>query len=99
MKKIVNFILLFVITFSTLHEYAYAAYDKDTCTVSEYVEEISFPSSHDDMCDIHFEYHQAYLLPEVSPLAYNSNIDKNNKIINLAYNFKTNIEFFIPPIV
>lgn len=63
LKSIVILVLLFMMGFSIVHEYAFAFYDEDHCSAAEYVSELDAPGSHGDICDIHFEYHQAFLLP------------------------------------
>ncbi|NOR58814.1 MAG: hypothetical protein GQ474_09870 [Sulfurimonas sp.] len=98
LKSLTTLALLFVISFSIVHEYVYAAYDDDHCSAMEYVCEFDSPQSHEDLCDIHFEYHQSYLLSQnlvLPDVDFKSGL---NKIDKETYNFKTNLEFYKPPI-
>ncbi|MCK9491012.1 MAG: hypothetical protein M0Q24_02895 [Sulfurimonas sp.] len=98
MKKLITLSLLFVIGFSILHEYVYVALEDDHCTVVEYISEFDTPQPHGDLCSIHFEYHQSYLLSKKVML---QNIDYKvtaNKTDKEIYNFKTHLEFYKPPI-
>lgn len=97
-KSLITLSLLFVLGFSMVHEYVFAFQDDDPCTVSEYVSEIEAPSSHGDICDIHYEYHQAFLLPQVTTLPQSSDLSSNTILCNEIYQFQANLEFFRPPI-
>lgn len=96
--KIVTFALLFVMSFSLVHEYIFAYYDNEHCSISEYISEQEMPSDHGDICDIHYEYHHLYITPEDDLLAY---VDAENFFRTYkkeSYQFQTNLEFFKPPI-
>ena len=56
------FVLLISISFQVLHAFAFTEIEKNACTVEEYTQELSGPVNHDDVCDIHFEYHHSYIL-------------------------------------
>ena len=62
-NRIVLFVLLFVMGFSVVHAYAFDLLDHDRCSVHEFVQEVDQPVAHGDMCDMHFVYHMAYVLP------------------------------------
>ncbi|WP_373001574.1 hypothetical protein [Sulfurimonas sp.] len=98
LRSLTTLALLFVISFSIVHEYVYAAYDDDHCSAIEYVSEFDKPSSHEDLCDIHFEYHQSYLLSQNTHLPDVDFKTTTNKIDKETYNFKTHLEFYKPPI-
>jgi hypothetical protein len=98
MKKLVTLIVLFVIGFSVIHEYVYVALDDDHCSAIEYISEFEAPQSHGAICEIHFEYHQSYLLSQEVLL---QDIDYKiipSKIDKEIYNFKTHLKFYKPPI-
>ncbi len=76
----------------------YVAHDDEHCSAVEYISEFDTPSSHDDLCDIHFEYHQSYLLSQNLVLPDVNFKSTTNKIHKETYNFKTNLEFYKPPI-
>ncbi len=101
MKKetLVTLALLFVIGFSIVHGFAFASFDNDHCSTTQYVAQLDNSQDHGDICDIHFKYHQMYLLSEnfiVPKLQTNSIkmiIDKE------SYNLSTYPTFLKPPIV
>ena len=98
-KSLVTLVLLFVMSFSILHEFTFAMIDEDHCSVVEYAHEIAGPVHKGDICDIHFEYHLAYILPQKQELAQNINIDSKPIILKESYTFTPNLDFIKPPIV
>jgi len=98
-KSIITLALLFAMSFSMVHEFVFAFHDDHPCTTTEYISEMERPSSFGDICDIHFEYHQAYLLPQVSVFIQEKSINLLPLAKNDSYNFKTYLDFFKPPIV
>jgi len=98
MKKLITLSLLFVIGFSVIHEYVYVALDDDHCSAIEYINEFDTPQPLGGICSIYFEYHQSYLLSQkmiLQNIDYKITTNQNDKEI---YNFKTNLEFYKPPI-
>jgi len=98
MKIIMTWAILFSFAFSSVHEFAYAFYDEDPCSVSEYVDEIAAPSQHDDICDSHFEYHHAYILPQVNVLISQTDLNTKPLLNKESYTFQANLDFMKPPI-
>lgn len=98
LRSLTTLALLFVISFSIIHEYVYAAYNDDHCSAIEYISEFDSPQSHEDLCDIHFEYHQSILLSKNLVLPDIDFKPTTNKIVKETYNFKTHLEFYKPPI-
>jgi len=98
LKNITALILLVALSFSIVHEYSVVFYDKDHHNVAEYVLELSGPSSHGDICDIHFEYHQSFLLSQNTKIPDIEYISVVNTTDKESYSFKTNLDFFKPPI-
>jgi len=97
-KSLVTFALLFVLSFSIVHEYAFAYVESDHSSVTEYVSELEGSSEHKNLCDIHFEYHQSFLLSEnatLSKLEHNSCKIATDKE---SYNFQIYLNFLKPPI-
>ncbi|MDQ7044422.1 MAG: hypothetical protein Q9M32_00715 [Sulfurimonas sp.] len=97
-KSIITLALLFTMSFSVVHEYVFAFYDNDHCNVEEYISELEAPSHHGDICDIHFEYHVAYILP--SAPRYQIEVPQKNsfhidKEIYLSFN---SLQLYKPPI-
>jgi len=98
-KNFVIFSLLCALSFSIVHEYVFTFYDNDHCNVSEYVAELDNSQHHGDICDIHFEYHLAYLLPSAT-----ISLQKIEKISELelqkeSYTQKITQDLIIPPSV
>jgi hypothetical protein len=107
-KSFVTFSLLLAISFSIVHEYAFAFYDEH-CNVTAYVEELQGSAvcttvtgesciCDDDMCDIHFEYHQAFLLLSESALFQVYNLRSDIILTKESYQFQTHLKFIKPPI-
>jgi hypothetical protein len=98
MKIIITLALLFSFAFSTVHEFAFAFYDEEHCSVSEYVDEINAPSEHDDICDTHFEYHHAFILPIQTVSIYTKNMTSKPNLYKEEYKFLADLNFIKPPI-
>jgi hypothetical protein len=86
-------------SFSIVHEYVFAIYDEDHCSVSEYVLELEAPSNHGDICDIHFEYHSSYILTQNNVFSYAKRLNFTTLFIHNSYDFKANPDLLKPPIV
>lgn len=97
-KSIVVLVLLFVMSLSIIHEFTFAYLDDDHCSTTEYVSELEGPIQKGDICDIHYEYHHAFLQPQYFVIL---DISTPNFLFTLkdeSYLFKNNLEFFRPPI-
>ena len=108
-KSFITFSLLFAISFSIVHEYAFAFYDDEHCDTTEYVQEFQGPVAHDidshessahedDICDTHFEYHQAFLLLPDTALLQEHALRSNLIPVKETYQFQTNLKSIKPPI-
>ena len=98
-NSFITFSILIALSFSIVHEFAFAAFDENQCSVSEFVSELDAPTGADDICDIHYEYHQAYMFPNA-----NISVQKIYKISELqikkeTYNIKITKDLIIPPSV
>ena len=100
MKKrgLITFVLLFVLGFSIIHEYAFTLLDSDHCTTSEFIAELDAPQNHGDICDIHFEYHQSFLLSSNFELTSVEFSSLSNEINHETYTKTTSQDFIKPPI-
>ncbi len=98
-RSLVTLALLFVLSFSIVHEYVFALHESEHhTTVTEYISELEVPPNHNDVHDIHFEYHQTYLLSEDTTLP---NLEHNSlKIATVkeSYHFQIYLNFLKPPI-
>ena len=97
-KSITILVLLFALGFSVVHEYTFAFYDKEHCSVTEYVHELSAPTAHGDICNFHFEYHQSFLLSQKTPLPYIEYLSLVQSSYNESYTFHIGTNLFKPPI-
>jgi len=89
--------LLFVLGFSIFHEYTFALNDDNHCVAMEYVHEFSEGSSNGDECDVHFEYHQLFVL---SPNVVIPNVEYTaftNPLYKKPYNFQIKLNLLRPP--
>ena len=98
-KSLVTFALLFVLGFSIVHEFAFANFDNNHCSTTEYIAELDNSQNHGDICDIHFKYHQAYLLSENFIVQNPHTNSLKIKIDKESYTLKTYSTFLKPPIV
>ena len=109
-KSFITLSLLLAISFSIVHEYAFAFYDDNHCNTAEYVEEFKGPVAHDidshessghedDICDIHFEYHQAFLLLPNAASFQDYSLCSNISIEKETYKSQINKKSIKPPIV
>ncbi|MDF1875620.1 hypothetical protein JHD48_07720 [Sulfurimonas sp. SAG-AH-194-I05] len=96
-KKLVSLVVLFVLSFSVVHEYAFAYFDDNHCTAVEYVSELETPSNHGDICDIHFEYHQSFVLQQLPHLSLFQKDSLSLLSDKETYTFETKLLFFKPP--
>ena len=100
-RKIVNILLLLAMSFSSLHAYAIDLLDSDHCEVSEYVQELSQPSDHDksgDICQIHHEFHIAFVLPEVTVVPNEPQFSSAPISTLFKHDFQSQKNFLKPPI-
>jgi hypothetical protein len=97
MKIIITLAILFSFAFSSVHEFAFAFYDNEHCSVSEYAQELESPSGHDDICDTHFEYHHATMFPQSSTKIQKIYLNNSPSIQKENYFFLTSIDLFRPP--
>ena len=98
-KSLITFSLLFVIGFSVVHEFIFTLHDNDHRVAVEYVSELNSPKHHGDLCDIHFEYHKAFLLAEHIPFKNPQYSFIKIQIDKESYDFKIHSYFLKPPIV
>ena len=100
-KDILTFLLLFTMSFQVLHAYVIDALDTHSCQVNEYVHEFSQSSSGDtqkhDICDIHFEFHTAFIIPQNVTIKQTDYLqEKPYSLIN-DYEYDASRNFLKPP--
>jgi len=105
MNRIINFLLLVVISFTIAHGVVLDTHQDEHCSVKEFVSEFSQPIQHDleehkgDLCNTHFMLHLSFLLPSSFSLLTMENI-KTIELFHASLNhyaYKENT--FRPPIV
>lgn len=97
-NSLISLALLFIMSFSLVHEFAFTYFDDDHCTASEYVAELEGPTEHGDICDIHYEYHNTYILPQNNTLLNEIRISYKQVSRDDSYLFKTYSKTIKPPI-
>jgi len=98
-KNKVIFLLLFIMSLYITHGLFFATHhEAHEHHVVEYMQEIQVPSSHDDVCDYHFVFHQVFLLPPAVTLYEDIQANLQPKFQAKSYFFKPLLEFYKPPI-
>jgi len=106
MNKLINLLLLVVMSFSIAHGVVLNDdYKTNHCSVQEYVSEFSEPIIHhknkhkNDACESHYMFHISFLLPDTfSLLLVNKKIFiRDSKLLTNTNTFPNNT--FRPPIV
>ena len=98
MRILISLVLLVSLSFSMAHEYVFAFYDTEHCDTTEYINELKAPSDHGDICDIHFEYHQAFILTPLIKLSKKPYTSAQIDLYSKEYTFSNILEFSKPPI-
>ena len=106
MNKLINLLLLVVMSFSIAHGVVIDTHDEEShCSVQEYVAEFSAPIHDDDLhehesdtCDSHYMFHISFLLPQNFSLFELTRTDVIAQPTFLAYPFLNTENSFRPPI-
>ncbi len=101
-RKLIAVLLLVAMNFSMLHAFTISFMDEHRHSVSEYMQEFSQPSAHDetgDICDIHHMFHMACLMPD--PVLFHVQIQLGRSPVSstLSYRFQTIHDSLKPPIL
>ncbi len=100
LKKLITFSLFFALSFNVMHDFAFALFDENHCTTTEYVSELEKPSSHHDICDVHYKFHQAIFLPTKEIILPKIELEYTELVsIDESYYFNNPQELFKPPII
>ena len=103
-KKLITLVLLFAISFSTLHAFAIDFLDTDQCSTSEYVAEIAHESAHHDhesgdICSVHHLFHTAFIIPVYEDFISEINTEDKPLSIQSSYTYNNLENFLKPPIL
>lgn len=109
MNKLINLFLLVVMFFSIAHGIVLNnAYEKNHCSVQEYVAEFSAPHEHgesheeehaNDACETHFMFHLSFLLPDTFTLSPVIQEEFNSSLQATLNHYAYQDNTFRPPIV
>ena len=100
-RKLVSILLLLAMGFSSLHAFAIDFLDGEHCEVTEYVQEFSQANAHDqngDICQIHHEFHIAFVLPEITLLPKKAHFSSATISTQAKHDFQSQKNFLKPPI-
>ena len=98
-NKLISLALLFVLSFSIVHEFAFIYLEGDHCSATEYFSELEIPSKHGDVCDVHYKFHQSIYFPaQVIILPKVETIHQDLVLISESYYFNNPLELYKPPI-
>ncbi len=74
-------------------------YDNNHCNITEYVGEFDSPTGdHGDICDTHFEYHHAFILPSLTRVSYIKKTPTKPHLYKENYSFLADLDYPKPPI-
>ena len=93
--------LLFAISFTTLHAFSLNFLDTEHCSVDEYIQEIEYKNMDElsgDVCDIHHEFHLPFLLPTTSILPSHAKHSDVPQTYLHVHHFTSPQSFLKPPI-
>ena len=96
-----TFLLLLAMSFQVLHAFVIDALDTHSCAVSEYVTEFSQSINddfHGDICNIHSEFHNPFLLPQEIKISNKINISEEPFTTFSSYEFPPYDTTVKPPI-
>lgn len=96
--KALTFLLLLSMSFSVTHGVFFAVYDSEHTEIHEHVSELTEASGHQEMCDLHAQYHNLDTINLES--VYIAEFKKliANNINDEIYLFEHKMNFFRPPI-
>ncbi len=100
-RKLISVLLLMAMGFSSLHAYAISFLDEDHCEVREYIQEFSQESTHNvknDICNIHHEFHIAFVLPEATLLPSQLQFSTATVMTLERHDYQPPKNFLKPPI-
>jgi len=103
-NKLITFVLLFAISFSTLHAFAIDYLDTDQCNTSEYIAEFSNESTHHnyksgDICSVHYLFHAAFIIPVYNDFISDINSEDKPLSTQSIYTYNNLENFLKPPIL
>ena len=99
-KNLFIAILLFAMSFNTLHAYVIDTLDTNECGISEYVYDFSTVDEHidGDICHIHAAFHTAFILHDHMIVLESVYISQRPAFSAKIYNYNPRNNFLKPPI-
>ena len=99
-RKLLTFVLLFALSFTSLHAFVIDALDTHSCNVQEYVHEFSSSDTHidGDICHIHAAFHTVVILSELSISLENITLNAVPHFFISSYEYTPYNTLFKPPV-
>jgi len=96
-RKLLNLLLLFTISFSTLHAYTIDMLDTKHNHMVEYVQDTEHLESDDGVCHIHHFFHISYIIPEKIVFTDTQAVVLKPLFFEKNYNFQPLNKLLKPP--
>ena len=96
-KRLINILLLLVLSLSFTHEYTVSLLNQDHCSADE-ISQIEIHDEVEEICNSHSEFHTAYVLADLISAPFVKNLYLEAYSEPLTYNFKSTDYFLKPPI-
>ena len=99
-RRVLTLVMLFVMSFQTLHAFAIEMFDTHECHVGEYVVEFSHPITVDksgDICNIHSAFHHSFIIPEYVALTRELLSHEQPQASIKSYSYDATKNFLKPP--
>jgi len=99
-RKLLTFVLLFALSFTSLHAFVIDALDTHSCNAHEYVQEFSAQDIpiNGDICHIHAAFHTVVILSEFSISLENTTLNAIPHFFISSYEYTPYNTLFKPPV-
>ncbi|PHR59392.1 MAG: hypothetical protein COA44_00130 [Arcobacter sp.] len=90
--------MLIAMSYSLVHDFTFSVLHDEQHSVKEYISELTIPAANEDIHDIHFEYHTAFVFP--LKFIFLQNVIREETVFahNKVFLSRSHFEFFKPPI-
>ena len=99
-RKLLTFVLLFALSFTSLHAFVIDALDTHSCNAHEYVQEFSAQDIpiNGDICHIHAAFHTVVILSELSISLESMTLNAVPHFFINSYEYTPYNTLFKPPV-
>lgn len=100
-RRLLTFVLLFALSFTSLHAFVIDALDTHSCNAQEYVHEFSSSETHiidGDICHIHAAFHTVVILSELPIIFENTTLNAVPHFFVISYEYTPYNTLFKPPV-